>query len=203
MNFGKLKAALKGLINRRDLTDALAGDFINRAIDEAQRVVCIAPNEALLIADDWTDGNNAILIPGNYLELVEIFTDERVLQNVDKTRYLHTGTAGSPSVYTKVGPNWLIKPAPALGQRVYVQYHGADAWLQGDSESNMWTKGAFNAALYGAAALAADYFQMEDQYVQRFQGKANALITSIQQQDYDDRWSGTTSMGRIADRGEY
>lgn len=203
MNFGKLKAALKGLINRRDLTDALAGDFINRSIDEAQRVVRIAPNEALLIADDWSDGNNAILIPGNYLELVDIFTDDGVLESVDKSRFLRTRSSGSPEVYTKVGPNWLIKPTPSEGQRVYVQYHGADAWLLGDDESNMWTRGAFNAALYGAAALAADYFQMEDQYVQRFQGKANALITSIQQQDYDDRWSGTYSMGRPADRGDF
>lgn len=203
MNYGKLKSALKGLINRKDLTDALAGDFVNRAIDECQRIVRLAPNEALLVADDWTNGNNSILIPDNYLELVDIFTDEGVLENVEKQRFFRTRNEGPPCVYTKVGPNWLIKPAPALGTKIYVQYFGENAWLAADTDSNIWTKAAFNAVLYGAASLAADYFQMEDQYVQRFQGKSDALITTIQQQDYDDRWSGTHSVARISDRGEF
>lgn len=203
MNFGKLKAALKGLINRKDLTDALAGDFINRAIDECQRVLRLAPNELLLVADEWDGAANSILIPDDYLELVDIFTDQHVLRNVEKAEFFRQPLAGDPCVYTKVGPNWLIRPTPPIGAKVYVQYYGENEWLQADNDANIWTKACFNAALYGAAALAADYFQMEDQYVLRFQGKSDALIQTIREQDYDDRWSGTHTMGRVQDRGEY
>ncbi len=203
MNYGKIKAALKGLINRKDLTDALAGDFVNRAIDECQRVVRLPPNEALLVADDWSGADNAILIPDNYLELVDIFTDCGVLENVEKQQFFRTRNEGHPCAYLKAGPNWLIKPAPSPGMKVYVQYYSETPALYADTDSNVWTKAAFNAVLYSAASLAADYFQMEDQYVQRFQGKANDLITAIQQQNYDDRWSGLRSISRISDRGEF
>ncbi len=203
MNFGKLKAALKGLINRKDLTDALAGDFINRAIDEIERTLRITAQEELLVADQWDGTSGTILVPNDYLELSDIFTDSCVLRAVEKPEFFRHRSDGDPAVYIKAGPNWIVKPFPKPGTNVYVQYHAESAQLLADNDENLWTKAAFNAALYGAAALAADYFQMEDQYVARFQGKSDTLVQAIAAQDYDDRWSGTHTMGRVQDRGEY
>lgn len=202
-NFGSLKTALRGLINRKDLTDALAGDFVNRAIDEIQRACRLPSQEALTTATDWTNGNNLILVPDSYLELISIFTDDGELKPTEKAEWFRTHNEGRPRLFMKMGPNWAIKPTPAEGTPVYVQFYMETPWLTQDADVNTWTRSAFNAVLYGAAALAADYFQMEDVYVQRFVAKNTALVTAIQQQDYDDRWSGQQAIGPVYGRGDY
>lgn len=196
-DFGTLKTALRGLINRRDFTDQLAGDFINRAIDELQRVIRLSPMETLTVIDTWDGVQNLIAIPDNYLELVDLFTETHSLRNVSKDTYFNQCLTGPPRVYTKIGPNWAIKPTPPAGEPIYVQYYAETPWLTVDTDVNIWTKAAFNAALYGAAALAADYFQMEDQYVQRFQGKADQLAETLIAQDSSDRWSGQLTVERV------
>lgn len=202
-NFGSLKTALRGLINRKDLTDALAGDFVNRAIDEIQRTTRLPSQEAMTSATDWSNGNNLILVPDNYMELISIFTDEGELTASEKTEWFRTRNVGPPRIFLKMGANWAIKPTPVDGTPVYVQFYMETPWLVQDADVNTWTRSAFNAVLYGAAALAADYFQMEDVYVQRFAGKNQALVQAIQQQDYDDRWSGNTAIGPVYQCGDY
>jgi hypothetical protein len=202
-NFGSLKTALRGLINRKDLTDALAGDFVNRAIDEIQRTTRLPSQEALATATDWSNGNNQIAVPGNYMELISIFTDDGELKATEKQEWFRTRNEGRPRLFMKMGGNWVIKPTPADGTPVYVQFYMETTWLVQDADVNTWTRSAFNAVLYGAAALAADYFQMEDVYVQRFAGKNAQLVTAIQQQDYDDRWSGQQTIGPVYGHGDY
>ena len=84
-----------------------------------------------------------------------------------------------------------------------MQFFAATDPLAADTDQNLWTRSGFNAALYGAAALAADYFQMEDQYVQRFQGKSNDLLAAMAAQDAEDRWSGILRIAPPADVGSF
>lgn len=204
MSFGKLKAALRGIINRRDLTDALAGDFVNRAVDEVERVVRLAGMEQLLVADNWSDGSGAILIPSTYLELVDIFTGDGPLMRVEKREYFETPKDGPrPLVYLKAGGSFLLRPIPALGTPVYVQFYAETHPMQADADENLWTRSGFDAVLYGAAALAADYFQMEDTYVQRFQGKFTDLVSTMSAQDGADRWTGDLRVSPPTGLGSY
>nr|WP_157846219.1 hypothetical protein [Sphingomonas melonis] len=57
--------------------------------------------------------------------------------------------------------------------------------------------------LYGACALAADYYQMEDAYVQRFQGKSSSLVEAILAQDLSEKWAGPLAISRPHGAGEY
>ena len=203
MSFGKLKTALRGIINRKDCTDALAGDFVNRAIREIERVCRVGPMEQLVEASTWDGTKNNIAVPSTYIELIDIFTNEGTLRQVSKDELFRTCPEGRPAVFTKVGRTWLVKPAPAVGTTVFVHFYGETEPLQVDTDENVWTRSAFNAALYGAAALAADYFQMEDQYVQRFQGKSDALVEAILSQSLAEQWAGPIAISRPHGSGDY
>ena len=94
MSFGRLKAALRGIINRRDLTDALAGDFVNRAISELERGVRLGAMEQLLVANQWDGTSGALAIPATYLELGDIFTEDGPLTRVEKREFFNTQQTG-------------------------------------------------------------------------------------------------------------
>lgn len=203
MSFGKLKRGLQSLINRKDLSAELAGDFINRAIDEIERPLRIGPMEQLLEATTWDGTNNAVLIPPTYLQLIDIFTDDGTLRLVDKDAFFATENQGRPAVFMKAGRSWLLKPYPAPGTTVYVHYYGETLPLLTDADENVWTRAAFNAVLYTAAAMAADHFQMEDQYAQRFDTKARGFVAAIAEQDWDEKWSVPLNIGAPPNRGEF
>ncbi|WP_375272846.1 hypothetical protein [Sphingomonas sp.] len=197
MSFGKLKRALKGIINRKDLTDELAGDFINRAIDEVERVARLGAMEQLVEAKDWDGTRNSLAIPTGYLETIDLFTDAGVLRMVTKDQFFAHPDQGAPAVYIKAGASFLVKPYPAKGETVRLHYYGESLPLLADDDQNLWTRAGFNPVLYAAAALAADFFQMEDVYVQRFQGKATSLLEAMLAQALSEAWSTNMAMGRV------
>lgn len=203
MSFGKLKRALQGLINRKDLTDELAGDFVTRAIREVERPLRIGPMEVLLEATEWDGKKSAVNIPFNYLELIDVFTTEGTFESADRDAFLKCGTAPAQPVFMRAGPAWLLKPTPKPGDTVYVHYFAETPGLQADTDENVWTKSGFNAVLYAAAALAADYFQMEDEYVQRFEGKAASFTDAIGGQDLQERWAPQMTVGPVRGAGEH
>jgi hypothetical protein len=203
MSFGKIKTALRGIINRKDLTDELAGDFITRAVREVERVVRIGPMEQLLEASGFDGERHTVPIPSNYLELIDMFTQDGTLRSVTKDQLFAHRNEGRPAVFCKIGASWIVKPYPAAGETVFVQFYGETLPLQTDTDENVWTRAGFNAVLYQAAALAADYFQMEDVYVQRFQGKATSLVDAILSQDLSEKWAGPLEIGDPINRGKF
>lgn len=204
MTYGKLKAAVRGIINRRDFTDQLAGDFINRAITELERVLRVGSMEQMFSSSAWDGTTRSLAIPSSFLEVIDLFTEEGgTLLQVSKDAYFAQRDTGHPAVFMRVGRSWLIKPAPAVGQTVFVHFYGETSPLVDDAEENLWTRTAFNAVLYGACSLAADYFQMEDQYVQRFQGKHDSLVEGLLTQDLSEKWAGPIAIGRPSGQGNY
>jgi len=203
MSFGKLKRALQGIINRKDLTDELAGDFINRAIDEVERVCRLGSMEALLEATNWDGSRNTIAIPTGFLEIIDLFTDDGVLHQVTKDQFFNHRNDGKPAVFIKAGASYLVKPYPQPGTTLRLHYYAETQPLLADLDENVWTRSGFNAVLYGAAALAADYFQMEDVYAQRFQSKAEGYVEAILAQDIAEKWAGQTQVGPVQHAGQF
>jgi hypothetical protein len=203
MSFGKLKTHLRGIINRKDLTDALAGDFINLGIKEIERVCRVGSMEALLELSDWDGVRNSLTIPAQYLETIDIFTADGTLRLVSKDDFFAQCPTGRPEVFIKTGKSWMIKPYPAPGTTVFLHYYAETLPLLTDTDENVWSQAGFSAVVYAAAALAANYFQMEDQYVLSFQSKSDSLVEAILSQDLSEKWSGKTNMGRVSGRGEY
>lgn len=205
MSFGALKTRLKALINRKDVTDEIAGSFVTEAIADLERVLRIGPMESLLQHSDWDGTKNAVLVPSGFLEVMNFFTDTGELTQADLATFLQTpdDTGGSPKIFCKVGDRWLLKPAPAPGTSVYLHFYAQTPKLVLDTEENWLTTSAFNAVVYTAAALAADFYQMEDPYAQRFQSRANDYVNAIQEQDLDEKWAGRLAIPLPQDVGDY
>ena len=204
MSFGKTKRRLQALINRKDLTDALAGDFVTEAIADLERSLRIGPMEALLTVTAWDGTANTLNIPYGHLELINLFTSRGEMTQVDLAEFIRLdGTGGIPTHFCRVGPAWLLKPTPAIGTPVHLHYYAQGLPLVVDADENVWIISAFNAVVYQAAALAADFFQMEDTYAQRFQARAADYMAAIADQDLNEKWSGRIAIPLPSDLGPY
>lgn len=205
MSFAKLKRRLQALINRKDVTDDLAGDFVTEAVSDLERKLRIGPMEALVNRDEWDGTDNAVLIPAGYLEMINFFTDEGELTQVDLNEFLKTpgNPGGVPTIFVKIADRWLVKPTPTPGTNVCVNYYSSSPTLALDTDENVWTGPGFNAVVYQAATLAADFYQMEDQYAGRFTAKADQYRNDIAEQDLDEKWSGRIAIPLPRDVGDY
>lgn len=204
MSLGKLKRRLRALINRKDFTDELAGDFIQDAIADMERVLRIGSMESVLMQDTWNGVSNAIIIPPDFLEMCNLFTDEQELTQMDLAKFIAVNTKGTlPTHFVKVADRWLVKPTPAPGSKVYLHYYKQSKPLEVETDENVWSQSAFNAVLYNAAALAADFYQMENEYAERFLAKANSYVEALVAQDLDEKWAGRIQIPLPQDVGEY
>jgi len=204
MNFGDLKARLKALINRRDLTDQLAGSFITDAVADLEREVRIGPMEVVLSQSEWDGVKNVILVPSNFLETINIFTDYRELDQADISNFLNVPDLGGvPTHFVRISNRWLLRPTPAPGTRVYLHFYAQGEPLLNDADESIWTKAAPNAIVYTAAGLAADFFQLEDQHAQRYLARARGYIDALEEQDRNEKWGGRITVPMPADAGEF
>lgn len=204
MNFGDLKTRLKALINRRDLTDQLAGTFVTDAISDLEREVRIGPMELLVTATEWDGVRNAIEVPGNYLESINLFTPTCELDQADLSTFLRIADRGGlPSHFVRMADQWLFRPTPAPGTSIHVHFYAQSERLTNDLDSNVWTRAAPNAVVYTAAALAADFFQMEDPHAQRYLARAGQYVASLQEQDNAEKWGGRITIPRPSGVGDY
>lgn len=194
MSFGRLKTRLKALINRKDLTDVLAGDLVLDAMTELERKLRIGPMEAVFLQKAIWDGTkHAFAIPSTYIELINFFTDEGELDQIDLQTFLRMEDrkTGVPTHFVKVADRFLLKPTPAIGTNVYLHYYGETPRPVDDADETVWSQSCFHATLYTAAALAADYFQMEgDQHADRYRLIAAGYSQAIADQDLDEKWAG-------------
>ena len=203
MTFGKLKTALRVLINRKDFTDELAGEVITRGISDIERELRIGPMERVLETLPYDGTSNSLMVPAGYLELIDIFIDGRQLVQKDKAGlFAETSTEG-PVVFAKVADRWLLAPYPEENQVVFLHYYAESPELTTDTDFNVWTNAGFNAALYTAAALAADIYQMEDDVAARFSMKAEGYLQRLQDQDNREVWSGPMNIELPAGAGKY
>lgn len=204
MSFGTLKTRLRALINRKDFTDDVAGSFVTEAIADLERVCRIGPMESLLTQSGWDGTKNAVLIPPGFLEAINMFTDAGELTQVDLATFLATpDEGGPPKIFVKVADRWLLKPTPQPGSHVFLHHYAQSLPMTLDTDSNVWSTSAFNATIYTAASLAADFYQMEDEYAQRFLARANNYVTAIQEQDLDEKWSGRLTVPPPSGVGDY
>lgn len=207
MSFGRLKTRLRALINRKDLTDALAGDFINDAIASLERTLRIGAMETVFLQEAVWDGTkNAFAIPSTYIELINFFTADGEMRQIDLGAFLKMpddGT-GSPTHFVKVGDRFLLRPTPAPGTKVYLHYYGETARPVDDADECVWTLSGFLATLYTAAALAADFFQMEgDQQADRYRAVADGYVTAMAEQDLDEKWAGPMTIPPPQNTGDF
>lgn len=206
MSFGRIKTRLRALINRKDLTDQLAGDFVLDAISDLERNLRIGAMERIFEqVNSWDGTKNALAIPQAYIELANLFTDRGELDQVDLDGWLRIPDVGGvPSHFVKVADRFLLRPTPAPGTKVYLHYYGETERPVDDADEVVWTRSCFLATLYTSAALAADFFQMEgDQHADRYRAVAQGYVEKIIEQDLNEKWSGRLTVPLPSTHSEY
>jgi hypothetical protein len=198
MNFGAIRSAFRALINRKDITDQLAAQFINQTQDRLERwpqanPLKHAPRPGFLektvrfnIADD-DDG--AFTVPTDFLAAKDMWTDYGVIEEVARGAFVATSAgAGCPSVYVKTGRRVEVRPVPAADQDLYLSYFAAQPILALDGDENAWSHSAPEALIYGAAELAADFY--EDERLDRFAAKFLGALSDLQDQTLAEAFAG-------------
>ncbi|MGE8142278.1 phage adaptor protein [Novosphingobium sp. NPDC080210] len=188
MTYAEIKAQLRGLINRSDMTDELAASFIKMAQMRLERVLRLSFMQKF-VSFSTAQADGVFRVPVDYLELIDIFTDNGELERVDMGLYLKTPASGGiPRVFVQTGHDFRMRPAPATTDTVYLRYYAAEPALVTDSDTNHWTVSTPDALLYAAAEYAADHF--EDERLPRFAERYGICAQELQEQQQQEDFSG-------------
>lgn len=192
MQYAEIKAALIGLINRSDMTDDLASQFINLAQIRLERI--LRPSFMQRFVSFSTNGNDGVFrVPADYLELISVFTDNGEMRRVGMMEWLrHPNSAGVPRCFIQTGHEVRMRPLPQSTDTIYLRYFGCEPILVNDTDTNQWSLCATDALLYGAAEYAADHF--EDERLQRFSDRFTVAATELKEQQVDEDFSGPMSL---------
>jgi hypothetical protein len=146
----------------------------------------------------------SVAIPTDFIELINLYTDQVELEQVDMGGYLRrklTGDAGTPTCFVKIAGEFLLFPALDTDTDLNLHYYRATAALVANTDENGWTTAATDAVVYGAAELAADFY--EDDRVERFASKYNTCLVELQNQIYEDQFSGPMAVQSAYQYGNY
>jgi hypothetical protein len=188
MNHAALKAQLRSLINRSDMSDDLAGKFIRLAQVRLERVLRISFMHRFVTFNPPTD-DGLVRLPVDYLQLIALNTDAGELRRVDTGTWLkYPAMYGTPKVFVQTGHDIRMRPYPATTDTMYLQYYGSDTILDDDLDINRWTEAAADAMLYGAALFAASHY--EDERSGEFENRFNVAVAELSDQQFNEDFSG-------------
>lgn len=194
MNYAELKALLRGLINRSDMTDELAAQFINMAQVRLERLLRTSFMQKYVSFNPPRE-DGVFRLPVDYLSLIDIFSDIAggEIERVDMSRWLRQSSqVGIPKVFVQTGHDFRMRPPPATTDTLYLRYYGCEPTLSAESDTNQWTLSAGDALLYGAAEYAADHF--EDERLPRFADRFATALTELRDQQIEEDFSGPMSI---------
>lgn len=190
MTLGEMKAQFIALMNRNELkgtsasATALVTIFIDNAILRIQRELRAPLMEKSIlytIPDTFVPGRG-LAIPSDFLELIGIFVGsdqgyEIQRDQLTKVRGLMRGT-GLPLKFCRLGGNWLIGPAPAIGDQVLFTYYASFPDFADDTDSNILSTSAWDLPVYAALSAACDYWN--DPRYDRFEARYNQIAQALQ-----------------------
>jgi hypothetical protein len=202
MNYGDLKARLRGLINRSDMTDELAAQFIQMAQERLDRWPQVDPlryaprptfqeKYVRLLIEDEVYPPGSFTVPTDFLQAMSLHCGDVEAERVGIAQFIkypETGY-GIPTVFMQTGHEIHLRPVPPSDTYVYLYYYATATPMVDDEDVNEWSVATSDALIYGAAAYAADYF--EDERFQRFEMRFKEALLEIQDQTTNEFLSGS------------
>lgn len=194
MNKGDVRAKVIGLLNRRDYTSSLLDVWIDDAQRRAQRIVRIPAMERIIdyTIDTYTNiaGHPGIIIPSDFLELINLSVDDEVLRRADlnSVRKLESLTSQSPKLFARQGSRWRLGPPPETDAVIRIHYYADNPALVLDTDESTLSLVAPELLIYGALSYACDYFL--DKRKQSFEQVFMGVVQDLQAQALRDELSG-------------
>ena len=190
MNKGQIRTHFKAVLNRSDITDALADTFIDQGIARVQRTLRL-PSMEKAHTYTFTASTDHVFLPNDYLEGIDFHSDSHALVKLPAGEMLDmkkTGGTGSPHFFTREGGKVLLYPVPSSGT-LTVNYYAQFPELVSDSDTNNLVGIGSDLVIYAALTYAADYFL--DERAPLFDGKYAQFLAEIQGQADDAELAGT------------
>ena len=159
MNYGDLRTHFKALLNRSDITDALANTFIDQGIARIQRTLRI-PSMEKQHTYTISAQTSKVTIPNDFLEAIDLIYDNHTLSRVpmkEMQDYKKAGQTGSPHYFTREVGTFLLYPEPTSGSLI-LNYYAQYTTLSSDSDTNVLTDIASDLIAYAALVYASDYY---------------------------------------------
>ena len=181
MAYLDVKTQFLGLLNRRDITPTLVNTFITFGLQRIQRELRVPAMEKT--AEFITDGTPKVPVPGDLLEVINIFTNStaeqaRLIRTDTQTILNFQNTAGSPRYYSRIANNYHVGPFPPAGNSIFIHYYADCAPLVADTDTNWISEVAPTLLVYAALSYAADYFL--DDRKQMFEASYTQIAEQLQ-----------------------
>lgn len=190
MNKGEIRAHFKALLNRSDITDALADTFIDQGITRIQRSLRV-PSMEKKHTYTFTSSASQVNLPADFLEAIDVYFADQALSRIPMREMsaLKAGNeVGTPRHFAREQGVLLLYPYPSSGS-LSLNYYDSFTDMTSDSDENVLAAIAADLITYGALTYASDYYL--DERAPIFAQKYQEFMTELQEQANDAETSGT------------
>lgn len=193
-NYGQLKTAVADLLNRSDLTSAIA-DFITMLEARVNREIRFRNRRMETSTTLAYSGTDEATLPTDYLEartLIWQSDPRKRLEYMTPTQFeaaYPTDTLGTPANYTIFGSTIQVGPFPNSTVGATLRYLQKLTGLSADSDTNWLLTNHPDVYLYGSALASAPHLG-EDNRIQMWLGLFDRAAGEIKREDFRARFSG-------------
>jgi len=195
MNKGAIRTHFKALLNRSDITDALADTFVDQGIARIQRTLRVPAMEKV---QPYTISSQVtkIVVPADLLEIIDIYHNNTSLTRLplhDMLEMKATGQAGTAKFFTQQSGDVILFPEPTSGT-MNISYYAQFAEMSADSAENSLAAFGSDIIIYAALTYASDYYL--DERASVFEQKFVGFMTETQEQSNEAAQSGSVQVMR-------
>ena len=203
-NYTTLKASIANWLNRSDLSDEIADDFI--VLTEADFNSKLRVRKMIASADVTINAETAAL-PTGFLQVRDFY----ILSGSTKypLRYMTpsqmdqvkgTSTTGIPQAYTILGDNFRFMPRPDSTYTGKLNFYKKFDALSGSNATNFILENHPAIYLYGSLFHAANFLGgYNPQQVQTWQQMYATAMDRLELNDREDQFSGSPLQIRSED----
>ena len=203
-NYTTLKASIANWLNRSDLTDEIADDFIVLTEADfnsklrvrkmiAQSTITI-DSETESIPTDFLQVRDFYILSGSTKYPLRYMTPSQM----DQTK--GTSTTGIPQAYTILGDTFRFMPKPDATYTGYVNYYKKFTALSDSNTTNFILTNHPAIYLYGSLFHAANFLGgYNPQQVQTWQQMYATALERLELNDREDQFSGSPLQIRSED----
>ena len=197
MNLGSIRTHFKALLNRSDITDALANTFIDQSIARIQRTLRI-PSMEKTHTYTFTTATTSVLLPNDFIEGIDMSYASHTLDRLPMGELLDrksTGESGNPHFFAREGATFLLTPTPSSGT-LKLNYYAQFVDMVEDTDENALSPVGGDLIIYGALTYASDYYLDERQGL--FESKFTQFMMELQDQANEAEITGSLQAIRPA-----
>jgi len=190
MNYGQIRTHFKALLNRSDITDALAETFIDQGITRIQRSLRV-PSMEKKHTYSFTSATSQVNLPSDFLEAIDVYFGNTALSRLpmrEMTALKAGGESGTPNFFAREQGVLLLYPHPSADS-LTLNYYASFTDMTSDTDENVLAAIAPDLITYAALTYASDYYL--DDRAELFSQKFIQFMAELQEQANDAETSGT------------